>query len=166
MRHSLILSLIIFSSLAYGQSDFETLSGDGFTIDYPSTWEVNQSGQMGMTFALFSPIKFDGDQFRENVNLVIQDLSGHDMDLTDFVNLSENQIRTMMQDGEILKSEKSGDYHLMVYSGTMGQYQLKFSQRYWLIDNKAYILTLTAEQAEFDNYKRMCNQIMDSFQIK
>lgn len=166
MKIYITLILIALSIGTMAQEDLKILDDKEYTIKYPGTWEVNQSGQMGMSFALFSPLSFDGDQFRENVNLIIQDLSGHEMDLTDFVNLSENQIRTIMQDSEILKSEKSGDNHLMIYSATMGQYKLKFSQRYWLINNKAYILTFTAEQTEFDNYKGISNQIMNSFQIK
>lgn len=166
MKSCFTLLLIAVAIGAAAQDGFKALDDEKYLIKYPGTWEVDQSGQMGMSFALFSPLSFDRDQFRENVNLVIQDLTGHDMDLTDFVNLSENQIQSMMQNGEILKSEKSGDYYMMIYTGTMGKYQLKFSQRYWLIDNKAYILTLTAEQKEFDNYQGIGNQIMDSFQIK
>lgn len=166
MKNFLTFLLLLSIQMTLAQEGFETLDGTDYSIKYPGTWEIDQSGQMGMSFALFSPIKFDGDQFRENVNLVIQDLTGYDLDLVGYANISENQIRSMMQDSEILISEKKGDYHLMVYSATMGQYKLKFSQRYWISQNKAYILTFTAEQSEYDNYEGIGHTIMDSFNIK
>ncbi len=166
LKNHLFIILMVVSISSHAQDTFETLENATYAISYPGTWELNQSGQMGMSFALFSPVKFEGDQFRENVNLVIQDVSSHNLDLTGFVNLSENQIKTMIQDGEILESEKGDDSHKLVYSGTMGQFKLKFKQYYWVKDGSAYILTFTAEQSEFDNYNEIARQIMDSFQIK
>lgn len=166
MKKYLVLILFTISLFSFGQEGFETLDGDDFSISYPGTWEVNQSGQMGMTFALFSPVKFEGDQFRENINLISQDISSYNMDLTAFVNLSENQIKTMIQDGTILKSEKTKDYHKIIYTGTMGQFKLKFQQHYWVNNGNAYVLTFTSEQTEFDNYQGIAQQIMDGFVIK
>jgi hypothetical protein len=42
-------------------SEWETIKGENYTIQYPSDWDLNKSGQMG----------------NENVNVVIQDLTGH-----------------------------------------------------------------------------------------
>ena len=165
MKKYLFSFLISASLIAVGQ-EFENLDDPAYSISYPATWELNQSGQMGMSFGLFSPLKFDGDTFRENVNLIIQNIASHNLDLTGFVNLSENQIRTMIQDGEILMSEKIGEYHKIVYQGTMGQFKLKFWQQYWVKDGNAYILTFTAEQTEYDSYQEVARQMMDSFKVK
>ncbi|MEP1034221.1 hypothetical protein [Ekhidna sp.] len=166
MKKYLTLILVAVSFLSHSQDGFETLDDAAFSIKYPGTWELNQSGQMGMSFALFSPVKFDGDQFRENVNLVVQDISSYNMDLTDFVNLSKNQIKTMIQDGNILESEGTEDYQKIIYTGTMGQFKLMFKQHYWINGSNAYILTFTAEQSEYDNYAEISRQIMDSFLLK
>lgn len=166
MKRYLSLLLLVVSLPSFCQEDFEKLEDSEFSISYPGTWELNQSGQMGMAFALFSPLKFEGDNFRENVNLIKQDISSLNMNLDGFVGTSENQIRTMMQDGTILESERAEDYHKIVYTGTMGQFKLKFKQYYWVLEGNAYVLTFTAEQSEFDNYAEIARQIMDSFKIK
>lgn len=166
MKKYLTLILFFTSCIAYSQDGFETLNGEDYTIKYPATWELNQSGQMGMKFGLFSPVGLYGDQFRENVNLIAQDLTGQDMDLADFVDLSENQIRTMMANSDIIESKKVNDFHKLIYTGTMGRYKLKFQQYYWVVNGSAYILTFTAERSEYDNYIGVAQQIMDSFQLK
>lgn len=166
MKKLVTLFFISISFCSCSQEDFKTLDDEAYTIQYPETWEVNQSGQMGMSFGLFSPIKFEGDMFRENVNLVIQDLAASPMDLTEYVNVSTKQIRTMILDSEILKSKTIGNYQQMIYTGTMGQFKLKFLQNYWIDNGKAYILTFTAEQSEYDNYEKVATQIMDTFKIK
>ena len=88
------------------------------------------------------------------------------MDLTDFVNLSEGQIRAMITDANIMTSERRKDFHEIVYTGTMGIFKLKFYQRYWVNDSIAYILTFTAEQDQYQNYQTIAQQTMDTFSIK
>ncbi|MEO9869815.1 hypothetical protein [Ekhidna sp.] len=166
MKYLFVVAFIFFTTVLFGQGEFETLATDQYSIKYPSTWEVNQTGQMGMAFGLFSPAGMQGDQFRENVNLIIQDISSQNLDLVDFVSLSENQITTMIVDGNLLVSEKKDGYHQMIYTGTMGQYKLKFQQYYWVIGGNAYILTFTAEQNQYDNYIGVAQQLMDSFEIR
>ena len=166
MRAITTMVLLFSIGVLHGQDAFEQLTTEECTIEYPTTWELNQSGQMGMSFILLSPLKLQGDQFRENVNLVIQDLSGYDMDLTDFINLSENQIKSMITEATFLTSERKGDFHEISYTGTMDIYKLQFFQRCWLIDRKAYILTFTAEQEQYDNYHAIAQQIFASFKVK
>ncbi len=166
MKNHLILILLLTSLLSFGQNEFETLNGENYIIKYPNTWELNQSGQMGMTFGLFSPVGLYGDQFRENVNLIEQDISSQDLDLAGYIEVSENQIKTLLQASTIIESKREKDYHKIIYTGTMGRYKLKFHQRYWVKNGNAYVLTFTAEIGEYDNYNEIALQIMDSFEFK
>lgn len=141
-----------------------------YSIQYPKDWELNQSGQMGTSFILFSPVSSDQDQFRENVNLLIQDLTGHNLDLDEYVKISEGQIKTLITDGELIESQRISNsvlnYQKVIYTGKQGVYQLKFEQYVWVVDNKAYILTLTCEENQFENYKEIGEQILKSFELK
>jgi hypothetical protein len=56
------------------QGDWSTLTGDNYTVEYPTTWEPDQSGVMGASI-IFAP-GIRGRSIRENVNLLIQDLTG------------------------------------------------------------------------------------------
>jgi len=90
-------------------TEWKSLTNEKFEIQYPSDWVVDQSGQMGISFFLFSPLSDESDNFKENVNLLIQDLAGYDLTLDGFVDLSENQIKTLATDGEIILSDRIKD---------------------------------------------------------
>ena len=90
----------------YGQTkDWNTFKKDSYTIDYPKDWELDESGQMGTSFILFSPLTSQKDQFRENVNLLVQDLTGYNLDLDKYVEISEEQVKTLITDGKIIESK-------------------------------------------------------------
>jgi len=123
--------------------------------------------QMTPTFFLFSPLSTTQDKFKENVNLVIQDLRNQNMDMDKFVRISEEQIKTMITDGEILESKRMNqngiDFHRVVFTGRQGLFNLKYEQYYFIEKEKAYILTLTCEAAEFEKYRETGEKIMSSF---
>ena len=148
---------------------WKSLSENDYSIKYPDNWELNKSGQMGTSFILFSPLSFEKDQFKENVNLIIQDLTGHNLDLDKYVAISEGQITTMITDGEILENKRMTtnnlNYQKVIYTGKQGIFNLKFEQYYWIIENNAYILTLTCEESQFDNYQKTGEKILNSFEI-
>lgn len=149
---------------------WKSLKDDQFEIKYPSDWTADESGMMGTHFILFSPLSGETDQFKENVNLLVQDLTGYDLTLDAYVELSENQIKTMITDGKIFLSERikaeNAAYHKVIYSGIQGEFDLKFEQFYWVRNNTAYILTLTCENDQFEAYRETGEGILHSFKIK
>ena len=182
MKRSIqILSVLFFFTLfACGQQDdlntnesnsqWEKYSDSNCEIQYPSEWDVNTSGQMGTSFILFSPLDSDNDKFRENVNLLIQDLQGQKLDLDSYVELSESQVKTLVTNGEIIESKRqnnpNGEHHKLVYNGTQGLFVLRFEQYFWVKDNKAYILTFTSEKEKFATHKSVSEKILNSFKMK
>lgn len=176
----LLNALFFFSLFACGQQNnvdnidsaaqWEKYSDSNCEIQYPSEWEENTSGQMGTSFILFSPLESDDDRFRENINLLIQDLQGQKMNLETYVALSENQVKTLVTNGEVLTSERknneNGEHHKLVYNGTQGVFDLRFEQYFWVIDNKAYILTYTSEKDKSYTYKVLIDKVLNSFKMK
>ena len=148
---------------------WEIYKEDDFSIQYPKDWELNQRGQMGTSFILFSAMENDQDQFRENVNLIVQDLRGRSVDLDAFTELSEEQIKSMMTNCTMYESKriKQGNkkYHKLIYSADQGAFSLKFEQRYWIENDKAYILTLTCEESKFSSFKEVGEKILNSFSL-
>jgi hypothetical protein len=159
----------IHQTLWSQSNDLKTLKFQNYTISYPANWELNQSGQMGTSFIIYSPLESDKDEFRDNINLLEQDLTGYHLDLKKFVELSEYQIKTMIKEGKLEESEEvqhcAGNYHKMVYTGNQGPYQLKFIQYYRVIDQRAYILTFTCEKSKFDRYEVIASNILNSFYL-
>ena len=151
------------------QDKWIKLNETDYSIDYPETWELNTTGQMGTSFILFSPVSSEEDQFRDNVNLLIQDLSAYNLDLDKYTEISLEQIKTQVSEGGILESKriigKPYNYHKVIYTGSQDVLKLKFEQYYWLVNNQAYILTFTTEESQFETLKATGERILDSFKL-
>jgi hypothetical protein len=165
-----ILFLIVNLSVFAQTNDWNTLNEKNYSIEYPSDWELNKSGKMGTKFTLFSQLTSKNDQFKENVNLIVQDLTGHNIDLNQYVEISENQIKTMITDGNIISSERvkkdEKEFQRVIYTGKQGIYDLQFEQYYWVENNNAYVLTLTCEITVFTDFKNTGEKILNSFEIR
>jgi len=179
--NKLIITIAIFAlaiSITQAQSPvsqakdsiaWKTLTVDNFEIDCPDNWVVDTSHQLGSSFFLFSQLTDKNDQFKENINLITQDLAGYNVTLDQYAEATENQVKNLITDGKIISSEKQKkgeeDFHKIIYTGKQGIYDLKFLQYFWLLDSKAYVLTLTCEIEAFENYLATGERILDSFKI-
>ncbi len=151
--------------------NWKVLNEAFFFIHYPDTFELDKSGQMGTNFILLSNQTSEHDLFQENINLIIQDLKGYNISLDQYVEISEGQINTMIVDGKIIESERvkgenDRELHRIIYTGKQEPLDLKWLQYYWVVNEKAYVLTLTTETTQFDNYLAVGEKIMNTFKIK
>jgi hypothetical protein len=150
--------------------NWKVLNESDYSIQYPDTFDLDKSGQMGMSFILLSKQTSQQDLFRENVNLLIQDLTGQNIDLDKYVEISEGQIKTMITDGNLIESkrltDKNKEFQRVIYTGKQGQFDLKWQQFFWVVNKKAYVLTLTCEINQYDNYVSVGEEIMKTFMIK
>lgn len=151
-------------------NEWKTLDQPAYSIQYPSTWELNQSEQLGSSFVLFSPVESKNDKFKDNVNLLIQDLTGYNLDIYKYTEITEEQIKTMVTNSTLIESTRKnndkGEYHKIIYSGEQGIYRLTFEQYYWVINDKAFILTFTCEQEKYADMKETSGEILNSFILK
>jgi serine/threonine-protein kinase len=162
MKYLLVFSLVFFQT-----PDWKSLDEAEFKVKYPGDWELNQTGIAGTKFILFMP-SAQPVTFRDNINLIIQDLKGRNMDLKQFAELSKSQVKQFITNANVMTSETSADgqKHKIVYSGSQGQMNLKWQQYYWVKNEKAYILTFTTDQNSFDKRIAAASQVMDSFAAK
>lgn len=164
---TLILSFSGFSQIT---ESWKTLDESDYTISYPPNWELNQAGQMGTKFILFSPLKTAADNFRENVNMVTQDISGQNIDLDKYAELSANQIQSMGMAVKFIDSKKltidGQEFQHVLYTMEQGAYNLTIDQFYIITETTAYVLTFTAETKAFEEYKALGERILNSFRLK
>lgn len=143
---------------------------ENMKFKYPSNWELNESGMMGTTMLLFSELTSEEDKFKDNVNLMVQDVSAYKVDLDAFVEISEKQFENVITDYKPILSErvegKKDAYHRFLYNGTQGIFQLTIEQYCWVVEGKAYILTFTTEEDQYEVFKETGHAIMNSFSIK
>jgi len=172
----LVLLFLGMNGLLFGQDqspeeiEWKLIEHKNYAIQHPSNWSINESAAPGIELMIRSEKQGKEDVFLENVNLIIQDLSGYNLDLKAFTELSINQVSTYFTDAEVLLSETiegaQYDYQKLIYVGKQGLMHMQFEQYFWVIDNEAYILTLTCDILEFKNYRAVGERIMDSFKIK
>jgi len=152
------------------QDDWKLFADSNYSINYPENWELKTYGPIGIRFALLSPLSSKQDQFKENINLIIQDLPGSPIKLDKYVEITEHQIKTLVTDGVLKESKRVEaepiDYHKIVYTGRQGIYKLKFEQYFWLLEDKAYILSFTAEESQYDQYQLTGERMLNSFKLK
>lgn len=173
MKQRVTLILITFFILGVVQRTFaqswKGFKGTNYAIKYPDTWSLDTSKGMGTAFIIFSQLENDSDKFRENVNMIVQDLTAQNINLDDYVKISEKQIRDFMTDGKIHESSRfktvDGEFHKIIFSGTQGVFHLKFEQYYLIKNGHAFVVTLTAAEDKFDQYKPTGEQILNSFKL-
>ncbi len=172
----LLLPFLFSNLITLGQTTpktekgWSTFSDKNYSVQYPDTWILDRNPQMGMSFVVLSKLSDPKDQFKENVNLLIQDLKGKNMTLKSYTELSEEQIATMVTNGKLIESktrnENGSEFQKLIYTGDQGMYKLKFEQYYWVKNEKAYVLTLTCETSQFEKFKATGEKIMNSFKFK
>ncbi|HAD14826.1 MAG TPA: hypothetical protein DCF33_20555 [Saprospirales bacterium] len=141
-----------------------------FTVVFPSDWELDTSHQSNTSFILFSPLTDKNDRFKENVNLLVQDLSRSPVDLDQFVKISERDLRTISESVYFLKNHRKSSagrpvLHLM-YTLGLGGFDLTFEQYMWVIRKEAFVLTFTCQEKTYDQYKAVGQKILNSFRLK
>jgi hypothetical protein len=153
---------------AIDTSNWETYEGANYTIKYPQDWTLDVDGMMNTSFFISSPLGGD-DTFSENINLLTQDLTRFPMSLDEYVELSINQVETLVPEGHLKKEERLNGpkyaYHSVLYSARFNDNRLMTAQYYWVIENTAYILTFTALAADYEEYRALGYGIMNSFSI-
>ncbi|MFT6715647.1 MAG: hypothetical protein ACJA0Q_000274 [Saprospiraceae bacterium] len=167
---TLAASILLAVPLFAGSQDNKTQTTDLYEISFPHSWITDTSKVMGTDLILFSPLVGKNDVFRENVNILVQDLSAYDLSLDQYVDISVNQINTLITDSKIELNERvkgiNGDFYKIIYTGKQGKLNLKFEQYFWLVKKTAYVLTFTCEVDQFSKYQQVGEQILNSFKLK
>ncbi|RYY43181.1 MAG: hypothetical protein EOO06_20080 [Chitinophagaceae bacterium] len=135
-----------------------------FSIKYPSEWTLDTGIGNGIEFIIFSPMEGSSDRFRENVNLLIQDLQATTIDLEKFYQISEEQIKGNAKNLEGFSAKKmksvSTEYYNVKFSMTVGTNTVMTAQYYFVRDKKAYVLTFSSEAGKLMDVGQ---RILDSF---
>ena len=171
----LLLTLIPMSftywsfSQADKKSELTTLLKESFRIEYPKLWTLDTSGLAGSELFVLSPLENDSDKFRGNVSVIIQNLTGQNIDLDKYKDISETQIGSLGANGKLFESSKveagKGDYYRLRYALNQGNFQLIITSYCYIKKDKAYLVTFTSESGKYDQYKEIGNKTLDSFQF-
>jgi len=127
---------------------------------------LDESGRNGIEFLLFTEKTNSNDHFRDNINLIIQNLENLNINLDKFVEITENQIKN---NGKLISSERiksdNFEFQRLVYEANLNNNDLKFIQYDFVKDKKAFILTSSIKLNEFEKYNIEMESIMSSFKL-
>ena len=161
------LILILFiESFAFQQKWITyTESINKFTIRYPEEWTQTNNNRL----AFLSPKENDKDQFQENVNIILQDLSKQPMTLDQYTEISKKQIVDNLGSNAIvsLKSLTMAGQQAkeFVYDMNYQGKNLKVKQYWFIKNNTAFLFSYTAESPKFDKYQAIADNIIKSFKF-
>jgi hypothetical protein len=150
-------------------NSWKKLQTPTYSLQYPESWSLDTTGIMNTTFVVLAPLEGIDDAFKENINLIIQDLEGYSIDLNQYTNLSEEDIKTNLTNTSILESARikkgKSEHHKLVFNSDQEDLELSFIQYYWVQKDRAYVLTYSCERNKLQATKATAEKVMNSFKI-
>jgi len=173
MKIKLITLLLIFISTSlFAQDDWQTYANDNYSIKFPADWEYSDlKPQPLIAFMLFSPeISQEKDNFREKINLTIEELSQADYTLEEYTDITLDQVKKQIPTAKMISALPTSigniDATNIVWSADFGNgIILQFNQLFAVKDRIAYVLTFSATEAEYDTYIKDAIKILSSFKF-
>lgn len=166
MKKILFIITFLFSFISFSQNA-RTIKTSEYEISFPENLKFDDSKTRNTEVIIYMEKENEKDLFIENINLIIQDLKGYQIDLNQYINISEIQVN---ENGKLIESKKinlnGAEAQLMVYEAKPTGRALKFYQYLLVKNEKAFILTYSAEVEKFDLYFQEINKIFNSFSVK
>lgn len=140
-------------------------SNPGYSVIAPADWEFDTTGKMNTAMVLISPADSLNDFFRENVNLVYEDLSADPVGIDEYLIRSEKLIKQYVTDLQDYTKEKRGDQYWLSYTGKQGSVRVAYNQRVMMQGTRAYILNYTSIVGKETRHHANGAKILQSFQL-
>jgi hypothetical protein len=173
MKLTLFLILIILTNRCYSQTDpanpMISFEKDNYKFQYPKSWRLDTLTKLGPELFVFSPLENESDRFSENVNISVQNLGGQNIDLSQYKQITDKQVTDLATDSKIFESSivktNKGEFFRITYAMTQGKFRLKLTTVCFISNDKAHLATFSAELDKYDNYKKIGEQILNSFSL-
>jgi len=173
MKLAFLLGFTTLATCCFSQADttnrmLDFAKGD-YKLKYPETWRIDTSGNLGPALFVFSPLENETDKFSENVNVLIQNLEGQNIDLGKYKQITDKQLTDLATDSKIYESSISktdkGEFFRITYAMTQGTFRIKITSICFIRNDKAYLATFSSEFDKYDNYKKIGEEILSSFSL-
>jgi len=139
----------------------------GYSIQFPEQWEV-MKGIMGTDVIALAPTVDPEDLFRENANVIFARL---DLPISREEYYSYNML-TLTQLLVDFDLEESHDIIVdgveakkIIFTHTMGVVNAKVMQYLILDENRAFVMTFTADPLDFEMFRPKFEEIANSFEF-
>src|SRR3989338_5418929 len=165
----LILTVGWFFAKKYWPLNYENAQY-GFALKYPAAWSLAEN-QGGAAVVFYSPKENALDIFRENVNIVVQDISRNPMGLDKYTETAITQMQAVFGTNlEVMDSSPTfidnRPAHQFIFIGKGPQVNLQYQCRWTLAGTTAYQITYTAIASGYERLLAQAERIMGSFRIR
>jgi hypothetical protein len=139
-----------------------------FSVSYPTEWRVERD-TFGTIVIFLSPLLDTDDTFAENVNVVVEDLRGEELSLTEYMALTMDVLEDVIVDFHVLAEgpDTLGDEpaHFIEYTGTEPSVgvSLTWRQTITIHGAHAYVITYTGER-DYSEFRDAALLIFDSWE--
>lgn len=136
-----------------------------FSMKVPSTWQKDETGRDNTLIIVYAPVDNSRDRYRENVNIISSMLDGQSTDLGFWGEKNKGSIKHNMPNAKLLYSrlEEEKGYFEMSFKDVQQHRQLKWLQRFYVHNNRGYILTFSCEEDKYDQYYPEVLKLLNSF---
>lgn len=135
---------------------------DNFTLTDPQSQQTISLGKM----VSLTP----SNSSNQNINVVLQDLSGRKLDFAAYTELSLSQLKQVITDLEIISEEDitiAGQPAKSIeYTGQQGGQTFKWFQVWFVKDQTAYLMTYTALTDAYETHIQAVRSLVESFTFK
>ena len=142
---------------------------DGIKMKYPKTWIKQEIGTFGDVAKFLSPLKSGSNTFQAQVTIEMENLKQPIL-LAEYTNSKVNEITQYLTNARIHVSHSTKlanqPAHEVVYSGKQEQYSVKRRAVWLLKNNKAYIITYTADESQYDDFLKTAQEMINSLEIR
>lgn len=150
-------------------NDFLTYNNYGVKIGYPNHWTKTDNPYEKVIVFFSSPLESSTDKFSENINIVIEDVSFYYSNLDEYKDYTIKNMPKFVKNFKLISSSRVAINELpaseMVFSSRQEGIDLKQLQITTIKDNKAYILTYSAESDNYAQYLDEVNNMINSLEI-
>jgi len=169
LRRVAVVSLFIFlcTVCAFAQAvKIYKSAVFGYRLEYPSDFKVKT---MGSATVFSSSIADKTFAFSPSVNIVTIDLGQSPADPDVFYKQSKEALQKSLGNVDFIEDKKdklSGvEAYRLVYISTQKKADFKFLQLICIRDNRAYVLTYTALQEQYDKLLKTAQAVIKSFEF-
>ena len=138
-----------------------------FSISFPSQWELEDHYSNINVMAL-SSLEGGGDSFRENVNVVTEQLNKI-MEVGEYVTANLIQMKKYFTDFRQVESGGLSFGKLktkwLVYTYRLGILHMKVLAYFFTVANKGFVITCSSTIGSFDRYRPIFEKSGMSFQL-
>eukprot|EP01113_Clastostelium_recurvatum_P021266 TRINITY_DN2517_c0_g1_i1.p1 TRINITY_DN2517_c0_g1~~TRINITY_DN2517_c0_g1_i1.p1 ORF type:complete len:499 (-),score=143.52 TRINITY_DN2517_c0_g1_i1:640-2070(-) len=139
-----------------------------FGLNFPNGYEV-QEGFMGATVSFSTPEPQTDNNFASNINVVVQDMTGQNMNLDEFADMLRQQLNMSVEDCHILDISDTlvaGQVgRQFTYQGKISTLTIKFVQKVVITQGKAVVLSFASERPKFEAEYKKVGHYLDTFQF-